>query len=504
MEDYSYICNYIKIYEPDIINSIESDIIKFYKNGIDAELRPLFIKLLPNFCNWESSKEWEEIILFNWREGRRDLAQASLQTLLKNNTLLNEIFNSSDQLEKIDNLEILKDLLIASSSEKIFLLFRDRVCTIIEISFHKQSKVKNAKVDHHLDSSSTQWTVIWFSIIETLKTWSLSSDSSIVPIDLLSKLTISALICDKSTFKLFYTYFIDSSDQIKLDFLSNLIPESLEQCTSLFSILPKPLLQLFSQLLKSSETSDEIILALCRLFMDNFLGTSARKLFVNYLAAHVEDKQLGERCLSLIETFVERFPDSRYVCLALIKNLLEGVDTWEPRLLEPFYSSYSLMARSSDSVMNDLILLLKKQIYSSDVVYKRIGARGVGIFLSKNGLADRIKEHERSLLPDPDDTFNDVASCSQQPNQLNNVRIKCDYHLRIIISLLEESVQSLRSDCQSMLLFLKYVNDLFESLDEEIKDWIGDWTRSVFQSTFVTQIDEDSFAYKYDQDQVKI
>ena len=164
------------------------------------------------------------------------------------------------------------------------------------------------------------------------------------------------------------------------------------------------------------------------------------------------------------------------------------------------------MARASDSVMNDLILLLKKQIYSSDVLYKRIGARGVGVFLATNGSAARIKAREKSLLPDPDETFREVvASCSQKPrDSLPVATIKSDYHLRVIISLLEESVKSLRSDRQSMLIFLKYVNESYDDLDNELKDWIGDWCRSVFQSNFISQIDEDLHQYKYEYDEVSI
>jgi hypothetical protein len=95
-----------------------------------------------------------------------------------------------------------------------------------------------------------------------------------------------------------------------------------------------------------------------------------------------------------------------------------------------------------------------------------------------------------------------MASCSQKPR--DPTPVKCDYHLRIIISLLEESVKSLRSDPQAMLIFLKYVDESFEHLDDELKDWIGDWTRSVFQSSFITQIDEDESAssHQYEQDEV--
>lgn len=499
LEDYAYICNYVKLYEPEVMNATRALFIKFYNYGIDAELRPLFIKLLSSFCCGEIPEEWQEILLLNWRDGPRDLAHASLQSLLECNIPC-DFFNDLQQFERIDNLSVLANVLLSSSrNEKVFALFRNRISVA---SSQVRFKVKNVKIEMTSShaSSTSQWAESWGRVIETMKSWPVPSN--VAPIDLLSKLTLSAITTDRYTFKSFLTCFKDASDEVKLKFLSDLIPETLDQCTWLFSALPRPLLQLFSHLLKNVESSQEILLALCRLFMDNFLGTSARKSFVNYLAAHVEDDQIGKRCLGLIESFVERFPDSRYICLALVKNLLEGVGTWEPSLLEPFYSSFSLMARSSDSVMNDLILLLKKQIYSSDVLYKRIGARGVGVFLSTNGLSDRIKAHEESLLPDPDDTFNDIASCSQKPRDMNPVPVKCDYHLRIIISLLEESVKSLRSDRQSMAIFLKYVNNSFNSLDEELRDWIGDWTRSIFQSAFISQIDEDAHKYKYEQDEV--
>ena len=124
----------------------------------------------------------------------------------------------------------------------------------------------------------------------------------------------------------------------------------------------------------------------------------------------------------------------------------------------------------------------------------------MGIFLRVNGSAELIKAKDQTLLPDPDDTFNDIAACSQKPR--DTAPAKINYHLRIIISLLEESIKSLRSDQQSLLIFLNYVDLGFDSFDDELKDWIGDWCRSVFHSTFITQIDEDLHKYKYENDQV--
>lgn len=492
---FAYICNYIKKYEPTAFSSVQ--VINFYNYKLDSELKPVFISLFLNFVQ-ELSEEWQEILQINWRDGRRDLAMASLQTLLKSNPST-DFFQDLDKFERVDNLEILTNVLLTSKESKdmdIFNLWRDRICVASEST----RRAKNVKLSHG-NASNSDWSEQWSRVILELKSWPYSIETTIHPIDLLSKLTLSAINSDKSTFKTFYNAFNGVNEEISIFFLSELIPETLKHCTWLHSCLPRPLMQLFAQLLKSPEASQEILLALCRIFMDSLLGTSARKCFVNYLAAHAEDNQIGERCLGLIESLIERFPESRYVCLALIKSLLEGVDTWEPRLLVPFYSSFALMARASDSVMNDLILLLKKQIYSSDVLYKRIGARGVGVFLATNGLADRIKAHEQSLLPDPDDTFNDIASCSQKPR--DTTPVKCDYHLRIIVSLLEESVKSLRSEPQAMLIFLKYVEESFEQLDDELKDWIGDWIRSVFQSSFITQIDEDSSSFQYEQDEVR-
>ena len=505
LENYAYICNYIKNYEPQVLESSSSQLIHFYNHKIDSELRPIFINLLPNFLV-SFTDEWKEILNLNWREGRKDLSTAALQTLLKLDPP-NELFLDNLILfERIDSLHVLTDVLLAApanNNTEIFSIFRDRIC--IAASEDKVS-IKRSKSNCIINTSNAHWTEQWSRVIQLKRNWPLSSFNSIHPIDLLSKLALSALNSDKSTFKSFYSSFCEvKEDEILVSFLSELIPNVINQCTWLYSILPRPLLNLFSHLLKACQ-GQEVLLSLCRLFMDCKLGTCSRKLFVNYLAAHVEDEQIGEKCLNLIESFVERFPESRYVCLSLVKSLLDGVDKWEPHLLVPFYSSFALMACTSDSVMNDLILLLKKQIYSSDLVYKRIGARGVGIFLARNGSADRIKAHEKSLLPDPDDTFNDVdvASCSQKPRDISTVKpVKCDYNLRIIISLLEETVKSLKLDSESMLIFLNYVNESFDNLDDELKDWIGDWSRTVFQSSFIRQVDEELYAYKYDQDEVK-
>lgn len=497
LNDFAYICNYIKKFEPNSVNSTQ--VLDFYNYKLEPELRPIFISLLPNFLT-EINEEWKEILNVNWRVGGRDLAMASLKTLLKSNPST-DFFKDFERFERVDSLEILKTaLLVSKGSKEIFSIFRSRICVASEST----RRAKSVKLTVG-NVSNSNWPEQWTQVMQILKTWP-CSDDSIHPIDLLSRLTISAINSDKSAFNLFYSLFNVANEEILVHFLSGLVPEILKQCSWLNSCLSRPLMQLFAQLLKTLEAPQEILLSLCQIFMDSLLGTSARKCFVNYLAAHADDDLIGERCLGLIKSFVEKFPESRYVCLSLIKSLLEGVDTWEPRLLVPFYSSFALMAHSSDSVMNDLILLLKKQIYSADVLYKRIGARGVGVFISTNGLADRIKAHGQSLLPDPDDTFNDLASCSQKP--ASHASVKCDYHLRIIISLLEESVKSLRSDPQSMLIFLKYIEECFDQLDDELKDWIDDWIRSIFQSSFLTQIEENSDSpthlYLYEQDEVKI
>ena len=146
LKDYAYICNYIKMYEPEVMVSIKTDIIKFYNYGIDAELRPLFIKLLANFCCGEIPEEWQEILLLNWREGRRDLAQASLKSLIKCK-LQPDFFDDLEPFERIDNLEILTDVLVASKNENIFALLRDRICVASECSIRKRSKPKNIKTE---------------------------------------------------------------------------------------------------------------------------------------------------------------------------------------------------------------------------------------------------------------------------------------------------------------------------------------------------------------------
>lgn len=486
---------------PEALELVEEKIHRFYCEKLDSELKPLFIDLLLDFVP-ELSDAWKEILYANWRDGKRDLATASLKTLLKSKPPT-DFFQDYEKFERIDSLQVLTHVLLATGPSvnlPLFQLFRNRLCIAIDSSHSK--RFKTVKISDHSSEDSDYWTEHWIQAIQNLKIWP-SASTEIHSIDLLSKLALSGINSDKTSFKAFINVLNLSDENVVLSLLSEVIPTALNNCAWLHECLPRPLLQLFAHILKTptTETSQEVLLSLCRLFMDSLLGTSARKRFVNYLAANAQDNSIGEQCLKLIKSFIERFPDSRYVCLVLIKSLLEGVDTWEPRLLEPFYSSFSLMARSSDSVMNDLILLLKKQIYSSDVVYKRIGARGVGVFLSTNGLSDRIKAHEQGLLPDPDDSFNDIASCSQKPRDTTTV--KSNYHLRIIISLLEESVKSLRSDRQSMLIFFKYIEECFNDLDEELKEWIGDWTRSVFQSSFLAQIDDDnSLSYKYEQDEV--
>jgi hypothetical protein len=496
IEDLAYVCNYVDLYNPGTLAELRQSFIQFY-DRLNAKSKIFLIKLLPRFGSDLIDKEFIDVLENNWHEGSKDISLASLEALLKIGNI-DALFKDFTKISQIDDLKILADALILRPGDiQLFRLFREKLNISLELSCtsNKRFKLSGACALTEIDIFSH-----WIRVLTGSKSW--PSFDTVYPLDLLSKLTIYALFTDPSHFKSFSALVSISSDQTICTLLIDLIPASLNHCADLLGVLPRPLMKLFTQLLKNKSSTWEVLLALCRLFMDNFLGTSARKSFVNYLASQVENEEVGERCLELIAEFIEKFPESRYICLTLVKSLFDGVDSWNPKLIDPYYSAFTLMARSSDSVMDDLMLILKKQIYSSDPIYKRIGAIGVGVFLRINGAADRIKSRETMLLPDPDDyIFNDQASCSQKPTQ-STTPAKTDYQIRIILSLLEEAIKSLTSDQQAILILVKYFSDAYIKLDDELKDWIGDWCRTIFHENFITQVDEDLFKYKYELDEV--
>jgi len=497
LEDLAYFCTYVHHYNPGVLSALNQQL-KLYYDSLRADSKLVFIKLFSEIGVEVFDQEFMEIFENNWREGPKDLSLASFEALLKLGKM-DGLFTDFSRIEQINDIKILADALVLRPNDiQLFRIFREKMSSSFAMP---ASSTKRTKIlQSNISTVGLDKYFNWIRVLSNLKDW--PTFEIIKPIDLLSNLALSSLFSGSARFKAFYQLVNASSDQDVCDFLKECVPEALKCCPELLSSISRPLMQLFAQVLKSKNSSLEVLLAICRLFMDNFLGSTPRKSFVSYLASQVESEEIGVKCLELISTFIEKFPESRYICLSLIKSLLDGVDAWEAKLIEPFYSSFSLMAHSSDSVMNDLILILKKQIYSSDVTYKRIGARGVGVFLKTNGSATRIKYRENLLLPDPDEMiFNDQASCSQRPPE-SMEPAKNDYQIRIIVSLLEEAVKSLKSDQQAILILLKYFSESFNNLDDELKDWIGDWSRSIFQENFITQIDDDLFKYKYELDQV--
>lgn len=490
---FAFVFNYIRkfTYDEKLLKESAINVIPL----MCPSVKPLFISLLPEIVNDGSC--FFDMLSKNWKEGKRDLAMASLHSLLKFNLLSDSILYESHHFEAISDVNMLKNVVIEFPDQvQILSIFRKYLCEMSESSLNQSKRIKIT------DKPLNQWIDPWSEVIQNCglsKLWPYPIDNaSMHSVDLLTILSSAALCQEKGEFKGFIERIIIIPEELLAKFFKDQLPRYLSQCTWLHKLLRQPLLQLFASLLKLETPSQKILLSLCQIFMDNVLGSSARKSFVNYIASHIERLDIGERCLNLIESFIDEFPASRYVCLALIKSLLDGVYLWEPKLLVPYYSSFALIARSSDTVMNDLVLLLKKQIYSSDPCYKRIGARGIAVLIIKISSIEWLNGKNDNYLLFPDESFHDetyTASCSQKQQSveinINTSSSKIDnYYIKMAISLLEDSIKSLRSDPRSMLIFLKLLNESFEVLVDEVKVWIGEWSAAAFQETFVVQIDD--------------
>lgn len=256
--------------------------------------------------------------------------------------------------------------------------------------------------------------------------------------------------------------------------------------------LSGPLLYLFSHLLslkhpaeQGAQQQEQLILTLADVLVR---GEASRRGLLNLLSSSIL-AQSGNSglCLAVLQNIISTAPTARWSCLGLIKGLLEGLEGMSPSVLDSFYRAFALLAKDSDSVLNELMLLIKKQLLSHDYRYKRIGARGVVVVCQLLGNSDNS-----ALLPDPDDDELMRGGCSQAAG-MTQKRPGADlipsFGVRMILSLLEEAVKVLlNSDPFALAVLIDGLVEIITtntSTHPAIVEWIADWSTAAFKDLFI-------------------
>jgi hypothetical protein len=296
---------------------------------------------------------------------------------------------------------------------------------------------------------------------------------------------------------------------------SNLNPDLLRHCLlDLFPVLVRRLdwfrtgslailLSLFSKSLQKPETPHHI----AQLLFDSHYEEVARTSFIHHLANHIAEQTDSNAIaisIDVLDQCARNYPASHHVCFSAFKILVDNMQSWSIDTLRKYYSTYAHMARSSESVLNELILLVKKQIYASELTFKRIGAIAVTKFVAvigKDEETEGLHEEEEDL----DDCLQSLASCSQKPptRPFREHRPVPSYYLRLAISMLEEATTGLRSDCSCFAIFLGELFRDYNCLAPPLQEWISDWTNTLFQETFICEASEvprDQLSYDLDNE----
>ena len=468
-------------------------LIQFIPN-IAAEHRPTLILALPTILANKIEGVLEDALVKNVRDGRKDLAEASFSCLLrcKSSQLAEfiEEFDGEDSFEAFLSKFSLTELIEASQAFPHIASLKAYIRAVIADELERGT----------LDISS-------------LSRFEFTPNGQELGLTDLLLLLVACSKSDSITLHRQFHRACLASPALTGRLLQKLPPNC--------EFLSSPLLELFSQFLEctnnvSNVNNDEngpshsaILVA----FAKRFINSGKEKPFLNLLASNIlsGSEGSGVRSLQLLQKIVQLSPSSRWSCLGVIKALLDGLESMPPLKLNLFYSVFAFLARDSDTVANELLLLLKKQLYSFDPVYKRIGARGVVIFCSVLGGA------QSRLLPDPDDVdlmdengipSDDecIAGCSQMINPItnhSNTRARTNakvplpaYFARLLISLLEEAVKSLRQDDIAFALLLDGLADLLSQgedvIDSGIVEWIAEWITAFFKEEFIKENSEDN------------
>lgn len=244
--------------------------------------------------------------------------------------------------------------------------------------------------------------------------------------------------------------------------------------------LSGPLLYLFSHLLTLKDGDNEELISLLAGVL--IKGEASRRGLLNLLSSSVlAQSGNANLCLQVLQNIISNAPSARWSCLGLIKGLLDGLEGMSPAVLDSFYRAFALLAKDSDSVLNELMLLVKKQLLSHDYRYKRIGARGVVI------ICDVLGKSDSALLPDPDDDELIRGGCSQAPQtQTLKSNLMPSFSIRMILSLLEEAVRVLmHSDCFALAVLIDGLSQVALDCHPAILEWISEWSTAAFKELFI-------------------
>ena len=452
------------------------------------EHRPALIASLPSILE-SIEGVLEEALVKNFKEGKRDVAEASFTCLLRFKSL--KLFDSdNDDGDEGGIADVLSLPALIEAS----------------LAFPQNSALK-ARIRSLLSAELSSGRLNW----STAALIDFTPSSAITEaVDLL--LLMIGASKNPSQVRIFHRACLNAP-QLTLELLKALPPG----CDS------QVLLELFGAFFESETVSahsksedttprsstagtgpSQILLE----FMKRFLNSGKEKSFLSLLAANS-----SLLSFNLLLQCIHISPASRWSCLGLLKSLLDGLDAMTPAQQEAFYGVFSALARDSDTVANELLLLLKKQLYSFDPAYKKIGARGVVVFcrVLGGGVGDR-------WLPDPDEMDDDdddecIAGCSQMPAQMPGQSTVSKHRLplppystRLIISLLEEAVKSLRSHPSAFAILLSGLSALIHAdTATEIVEWIAEWITAFFKGEFIKEATDgdadDSVELQFDCDE---
>lgn len=499
-------------FNPQVRKRMSGWIMHYYPSINDA-LRPSIIAVLPQFL--AKVDPVEDALMRNVRDGGRDLMTASLATL---------IAFQSPRLQEESPVELdawppeliakaLKSYPLNDFVRQLIRSLRKRLVSLYtETAFVPPGRTaKRTRTAGHgtrdpLELIDCLGEAVCADPASLLKCWLEEGwlGSGTHPVDLLALFVAASSLSGRETDKTHAAALNAIAEAAPVhesalnEVFTTLLPRALERLSWLREGLPTLLMQTMTQVLALSNDAlvSRTCLAISRIFLTNGFGDQVRKMFIGFVAGHVldgTDEHVAERCMHLIEAFIEAFPDVRFICFSLIKTLLDGVDSWGPRLLRRYYTAYATMARNSDSVMNEFVILVKKQLYSSDPQYRRIGALGCGVFVEVIGRGESVRRQADALLPDPDEMGDEFAldalpSCSQRVNPaglLTDADPQAGYFMRLVLSMLEEAVKVLRLDPAAFAVFLSHLCRSVDTLAAVLQEWLQDWVSSVFQSNFV-------------------
>jgi hypothetical protein len=377
-----------------------------------AEHRPALLLALPSILP-SIEGVLEEALLKSVREGRRDLAEASFTCLLR--------FKSQKMADLFEEA-------FADSSTATAMMMKFSLPALIEASraFPQISPLKSrirAILADQLENGELDWDSA--SAIEFAP-----GAAATEPVDLLLWLIACSQcrlgksdIVTCNAHRQFHRACL-AAPLLTLSLLQKLPSKcDFSGLLELFSVFLEVIDKEPSTTMQSADSDCCEQLLLLSAFAERFLNTGKEKAFLNVLTKSILAPGSGMIALKLLQRVIQISPASRWSCLGVVKALLEGLESMDLAKVSLFYTVFAALARDSDTVSNELLLLLKKQLYSFDPIYKRIGARGVVIFCSKLGAInskllpdpDEIEDESAAAAEEGDDADECIAGCSQMP-----------------------------------------------------------------------------------------